>query len=454
MAAEPILITSVSKQFVVRGRPQQSLIAAGARGDVAYLDPATLAVACERVQQAVAKELGWVDRPRGVIYVDIRPVRRDREEPEIIPFRTETGWAYRIDVPDEIARRPLLEILVETLLLQFADRGATNESVALPPWLVEGLTAHLAEGRLAGLALQAHPLNQVAADPTLRAPKTVRHTDADQALRERVHASGALTVDQLNWPEFEHMSPQQEEAYRYSAQLFVRELLRLRGGPDALCATLALLPEHLNWQTAFLRGFESHFARLIDVEKWWSVTVSQWKSHDTTVHWSGPRAHEQLEEILYTPMEVRIGDEATTHVAPVALQTVLNEWEFPRQSELLQTKLNQLEMARRRCTPEMVAIMDGYHKVLANYLKTRIENRRFFTDRRARNAVREATAALNSLDQQRLQLAARAAKTTGADSQTPPAGQVATQAQAAVRPPVAWSEPRPGVVPVTPPEPR
>jgi hypothetical protein len=98
--------------------------------------------------------------------------------------------------------------------------------------------------------------------------------------------------------------------------------------------------------------------------------------------------------------------------------------------------------------------MDGYHKVLANYLKTRIENRRFFTDRRARNAVRDATAALNSLDQQRLQLAARAAKTTGADSQNPPAGQIATQAQAGVRPPVAWSEPRPGVVPVTLPEPR
>ena len=442
-AAEPMIITSVSKQFVVRGTPQRSALAAGAKDDYAYLDPATLAVTCEKVKHALAQELGWGDRWRGNIYVNIHPVRRDRETPDIQAFQTDRGWAYRIELPDEISRRHLLEALVETLVLEFADRAAKNHSVELPPWLVEGLTAHLSEGRLAGIALQARSLQQLSDEPLLRAPRNLKHLDVDQVLRQRVQAGGILNMDQLNWPEFDGDQAMSAEDYHQSAHLLVRELLKLRGGPDALCATLALLPEHLNWQTAFLRGFEPHFQRMLDVEKWWSITLSQLGAHDISIFWSSPEARRKLEEIIYTPMEVRLPNDPQPHITPVSLQTVLNEWSFEQQSGLLQTKLDQLRVAQQHSTSNLGVLLHGYQATLAKYLETRRHPGRLFTERRIRNAIAQAVEELNGLDKQRQQL----------NGEVPPnqaaaRSEVVHPAREGVRSVSAWSEPRPGLAPV------
>ena len=420
-AQPPIIITSASKQFIVRGLPQRSALAAGAKEDFAYLDPATLAVTCERVRQTLIKELGWGARWRATIFVNIHPTRSDNERPNILPFHTERGWAYRIDLPDEIQRTRLLETIVETLLLEFADRAAPVESVELPPWLVEGLTAHLEQGPLAGVVLQARSLQQFSEEPQLRAARDIRHTDIDQLLRQRIQALGALTVDQLNWADFDEGDAKMEMAYHHSAHLFVRELLRLRGGPDALCATLAMLPEHMNWQTAFLRGFEPHFHRMLDVEKWWSLTTTQMKLRDSSVRWSVAEAREQLEEILYTPMEVRIAPGELPHVTPVALQTVLNDWDFEQQLPLLQAKVAQLQLTRLRLPPEMLAVNDGYRATLARYLQARGNLGRFFRERKARAALEQAIAELNALDQQRTRPEQKlAAKVPAKPDGTPP----------------------------------
>ena len=431
-AAElPMIITSASKQFMVRGLPQRSALAAGAREDFAYLDPATLAVTCERVRQTLIKELGWGVRWRGTVFVNIHPARSDHERPNLQAFHTERGWSYRIDLPDEIERTRLLETIVEALLLEFADRAAREDSAELPPWLVEGLTAHLMQGPLAGVVLQARSLQQISDDPSLSAARTIRHADVDQLLRQRIQALGALTVDQLNWADFDEGDAKMEMAYHHSAHLFVRELLRLRGGPDALRATLALLPEHWNWQTAFLRGFEPHFKRMLDVEKWWALTATQMKLRDTSVRWSGAEARAQLEEILYTPMEVRLAPGELPHVTPVALQTVLNDWDFEQQTPLLQAKLTQLQLSRLRLPPEMLAVADGYRGTVARYLQARGNPGRWFRERKARAALAQAITELNALDEQRGRLANQAL--------------AAPPSRAGVKPLSAWSEPGPGL---------
>lgn len=443
-AAEPMIITSVSKQFVVRGTPQRSALAAGAKDDYAYLDPATLAVTCEKVKRALEQELGWGDRWRGIIYLNIHPVRRDRETPDIRALQTDRGRAYRIDLPDEISRRHLLEALVETLVREFADRASKDNFVELPPWLVGGLTAHLTEGRLAGIALQARSLQQLNDEPLLRAPRHLQHLDVDQALRQRVQAGGILNIDQLNWPEFAGDQAMSAEDYHHSSHLLVRELLRLRGGPDALCATLALLPEHLNWQTAFLRGFEPHFQRMLDMEKWWSLTLSQWRAHDMSVFWSSPEARRKLEEIIYTPMEARLPGDAQPHFTPVSLQTVLNDWSFPQQSGLLQTKVNQLGVAQQHSTSNLTALVGGYRSTLAKYLETRRNPGRLFTERRARKAVTQAVEELNELDEQRARMNGESRPANARADKTKRTETVHRARDGAS----AWSEPRPGLAPL------
>ncbi len=420
-AAEPIIITSISKQFIVRGQPQRSMLAASAKDDFAYLDPATLAVTCERVKQALRRELGWADAWRGIIYVNIHPLRFDNERPDIVPLRTERGWSYRINLPDRIGRLVLLETLVESLLLEYSHRAAPEEMAEFPPWLIEGLTAHLAQGPLAGIALQSRSLRQIGEEPQLRAARTTRHADVDRLLRTNLLAHGALTVDQLNWPEFDDNDEAAAEAYHQSSHLFVRELLRMRGGPDALSATLAMLPQHLNWQTAFLRGFEAHFRRMLDVEKWWSVTLMQMKSHDSSATWSSAEAQQKLDEILYTPMEVRLKQGEEAHVTPVGLQTVLNDWDFRQQTKLFQTKIVQLQLARLRCLAEMAVLVEGYRAALEKYLVNRSRVRRWFAEQSARAAVATAIAELNALDEQRAKVASQhlTAKSFSARNDTP-----------------------------------
>src|SRR5689334_4979672 len=88
LAAEPMIITSASKQFIVRGLPQRSMLAASANEEVVFLDPQLLAVTCERIKQTLTRELGWGDRWHGTIYVNIHPLQSDNEWPIVRPFRT------------------------------------------------------------------------------------------------------------------------------------------------------------------------------------------------------------------------------------------------------------------------------------------------------------------------------------------------------------------------------
>jgi hypothetical protein len=393
-AAEPVIITSASKQFIVRGLPQRSLLAGSGRDDLIYLDPSLLAVTCERVRESLNKELGWGERWHATVVINIHPIRFDNETPELRVLRTADGWKYRLDLPDEIDRTRLLQSLVETLLLEYANRGARDQSVSLPPWLTEGLTAHMMQGPLAALAIQPRAVN-------------LRHggkRDPNNVLRRRMQASGVLTVDQLNWPEFDRDDEKSAEAYHYSAHMFVRELIRLRGGTDCLCAMLAMLPEHLNWQTAFLRAFESHFRRMIDAEKWWALTTTQLKAHDTSLHWSLSEAQQKLDEILYTAVEVRLTRQEMPHVAPVSLQTVISGWEFAQQTQLLQAKLNQFQMARLRWPPELSPTVESYRAVIEKYLRLR---KSAWLDATAAAAAREAVAQLTALDEQRTRNSAK-----------------------------------------------
>jgi hypothetical protein len=400
-AAEPMIITSATKQFIVRGLPQRSLLSHSPNSETVYLDPALLAVTCETVKRTLQRELGWGDRWQGAVYINIHPIRSDDDFIRVTARRADGRWRYHVDVPDEVQRRNLIETLVELLIVEFADRGAAEQSVELPPWLVMGLTAHLTQGPLAGVALQARTLNEIRDEPALRVARTTRYADADKMLRETVQQHGALTFDQLNWPDFDPNDAQAESAYRRSAHLFVRELLRLRGGTDCLCAMLAMLPQHLNWQTAFCRGFEPYFHRMLDVEKWWSLNLMQWKTHDNVLTWSSAEAKQKLEETLRVPVQIQSRDGAMARVAPMSLQTIINDWSFQEQLPVLQAKVGQLQTARFRLPGEVVRLADSYRLTIEKYLQAR--NGAWF-EMTARAATARAVAELNALDAERERL--------------------------------------------------
>jgi hypothetical protein len=105
-----------------------------------------------------------------------------------------------------------------------------------------------------------------------------------------------------------------------------------------------------------------------------------------------------MEEILYTPMQVRLKGEDAVHVTPVSLQTVIQDWGFEQQVALLQAKLIQLQAARLRLPADFATISDSYQLVISKYLNAR---RSAWFGVTAHARASRAVSELNALDQQR-----------------------------------------------------
>ncbi len=409
-----MIITSNSKQFIVRGRPQGGA-SPMLKSDQVYADPALLAVVCDRVREALRRELNWgADKWRSSIFINIHPAGAGGTAATVRVMRFGGDWRYRIEMPEETTRHEMVAPVVEALLLEFANRGGAKECVELPPWLAEGLTSHLLTGPLSGLALHVERLdvrqpNTLVPLPVRSYSNRVRTNNTESGfLRAQLQARGAMTVDQLNWAHFDPGDPESARDYRLSSHLFVRELLRMRAGPDCLSTTLALLPGHLNWQTSFLRGFEAHFQTMLDAEKWWSLVVAHTKAGETSARWNPAESHARFEDILYTPMQVQLTPADLPHITPVELQTVLGDWALADQEPLLRGKIAQLQLLRLRVPPEFVPVADGYRTALEKYLAARVKLAgKNPAARKVRNLVKDAVAELNAIDGRRNQIHAR-----------------------------------------------
>jgi hypothetical protein len=340
------------------GKPLVSMVATSG---VSYvrLDPSVLAVSCERIKDALLNELGLSDHWRGAVYLSLHPVEHDQEPILVTSTRHSDGWAYELELPERVDRIRLLRTLVQVLLMEIVNRRARDGAVELPPWLGEGLAAHLQASTLSGLALE----------PETRLVGQQRNRDSLAGVRERLRAGPPLNLNELNWPTAGQLSGEGLGVYQSCAHLFVHELLRLKYGRECLTEMLLLLPESLNWQTAFLGAFRPHFPRLIDADKWWALTVVHVTGRDPFSIWPRGETWRQLDEILVTPIQVRLQAGELPISIPVKLQNVLAEWDYARQTPLLSQKVNHLQALRLRAAQELTVLIEGYGEALNFYLQ-------------------------------------------------------------------------------------
>jgi hypothetical protein len=363
-AIEPVSIRSQSGQFFVRGLPLGRPVTGFPTSAVPYLrlDPMLTAVSLERIRQTLIEDtLGLKDKWRGLITVAIQPVQQDNPVAHVTAMRYTDGWGYRVDLPERTDKEQFINVAVRVMVAEIANRKATEREAELPPWLATGLSAELQAGILATLALEPAP----AMDQRGRNPDPLR------SVREVLRRRPALKLDELNMPAAEQLSGANAELYRACAHLFVHELLRLRGGRDALREMLLHLSDHLNWQTAFLRAFAAHFPRLIDVDKWYSLNVAHVSGRDLMSVWPLETTWKQLDEILATKVQVRLGANELPIDTTVTLQRIIMEWEYARQRPVLLQKVERLVALRPRAAPELVALVDGYAQVLHSYVTGR-----------------------------------------------------------------------------------
>jgi hypothetical protein len=363
-ALQPRAIQTRSGQFTVRGLPADLPVAGTpALTNLSFirLDPAVLAVSCERIKQAVLDVLGMPDQWQGRIFISLHPVRADREPILVRCAGFRDGWVYSIDLPEQVDRARLLKLVVEVLLLEIANRRARDTAAELPPWLAEGLAAHLQATALPILTLELETLTT----------REDRRPDPLRGPREVLRRQPALSFDELNWPAEDMASEERLAVYRSCAHLFVLGLLRLKNGRACLQDMLARLPEGLNWQTAFLRSFHQHFPRLVDADKWWTLNVVSFTGRDLFSTWSREESWRQLQAILHPLAQVRRQTNDLPRPTRVRLQTVVGEWDFARQSVVLAQVLNRLQALTPRADKELAEVVAAYARTLADYLAAR-----------------------------------------------------------------------------------
>ena len=378
-ARAELTMRSRSGQFVVSGLPVTARFVSHTLTntvDYVRLDPAVLTVSCERIKETLLKELELADAWQGTVYIRILAVRMDNEPVRFTSVRYKDGWGYGLELPEWILRTRLVTAVVQAVLSELANRKSQERAAELPLWLLEGMTAYLLAHNPDGLALE----------PATRTVKRHGNQESLAPIREVLRTRSALTLDQLSWPRDDA-----DAVYTHCAHLFFHELLSLRDGRRCMAQMVARLPENYNWQTTFLAAFGEHFHGLIDVDKWWALTVTHFTGRDPMSLWPLREALAHLDEALATPVHVRGTNSALPGTAELTLQTIIAEWDNKRQETLLAQKVSHLQALRLRSPPEALEMIDGYMVALQNRLRKRASKA---------DTIRR----LNSLDTQRMKL--------------------------------------------------
>jgi hypothetical protein len=364
---------SASGQFTIqdrRGTQPPALPAASREKGFIDLEPTLLAVSCERIKGALNAELGTQIQWQGKISLTISPVRNSSDDYALKVERFRNAWRYHLSLPQRAEQTMYVRTIVQALLLEMANRQATERSAEVPFWLVEGLTQKLLNSRQKQLILEppGFSVRGVKIDPTM-----FERSDNDwlenarRVLRERP----PLTLEELSWPRAEEFSGPNGEAFRCSAQLFVTELLRLKHGRDCLREMIGGLASCYNWQTAFLKAYQMHFPNQLALEKWWALQVTYFVGRNPQQLWTSEESYLKLDEVLLTSVAIRQGSGDLPVRADVSLQAIIREWDTLRQLTTFRSKLRELELTRLRVSPEFTGLTDDYLRVVNLYVQER-----------------------------------------------------------------------------------
>lgn len=450
--ASPLITArSFSGQFVakeMRGRPHwgpsPEAVRAPIAGSMAFLltappvsplvpqdqiplEPALLVVSCERVKELFLLELGLADNWRGRIDLLINRYWPDDHAPALTAVHSRDGWNYELELPKSIQPQLLVRALMQTLLTEIANREAGSTSAEIPFWLVDGMSAHLQAFNLPTFILRPNVQSAGYQRLTIGGMEEVR-----AVLRQRA----PLSFQQLSWPDQSNVTGKDEALYRSCAQLLFESLLRLDDGQVCLRSMLLEMHKHLNWQTAFLLAFHSHFSSLLSVEKWWGLNCVNFTAADLAGPGLAQACWHKLQDALDVPVEVQITQSHAPAEARLTLQEVITQWKPADAIAALQrtvrglsglelftykgdlnidasaavgdVKKNQREMAaiQASISKELSPLVTSYMAVLANYIKhsrgggtvTPDGKGRYSTSQSVKN---ETIKQLNILDQQR-----------------------------------------------------
>ncbi|HNQ73057.1 MAG TPA: hypothetical protein PKN95_05580 [Verrucomicrobiota bacterium] len=405
-------LRSVSGQFLVSdfqaATPGASQAPGPSPGERVTLTAPFLVVSCERIKQALAREIAMGSGWRDLVHVIIRPASAENFVPLIKVERLGGHWLYRVDLPRQMKSAVYFRTIIQVLLLELANRDSAERSAEIPLWLSEGLTQKLLSSQQVELVLPTPALSIGSLRVT---PRNLEVTDPDPLARARqiLQHRHPPTLAELSWPAPENFTPADAGFFEASAQLFVTELRQLQHGDEGLSRFVRALPRYFNWQSAFLETYHATFPNQLALEKWWALQVAFFVGHDHRQLWTPGESAQKLDELLRVTLAVRTRPGELPVRTEVPLQTVLREWDTVKQLQVVEEKGQDLRRLLPRVAPAYLELVDNYLQVLAEFAKQRARATstfgRMLLPSSAAKAATVAIQKLDALDQQRRELA-------------------------------------------------
>lgn len=378
---------------------------------VIVLSPEILTVSAERIKASVLEQLGTTDRWRGKIRFNFAKGRSNPNKFYVDSRKYTNGWSYRVTISPKIRRDVWLRGCVGIFLLEMANRMADERSAEVPIWLIDGIATELSQSALVDLSPSFTNQIQVGGlNPGLgRITIPQRKEDPLIGTRNFLSRNIPVSVSELFFPTQQHLGGNRTAAYQRSAHFFFRQLASIRAGKASLQQFISSLSSYLNWQQAFFPSFQEQFTSMLEVEKWWSVALTDLTQLTPISSWSIPASLDYLDRILSPAALVGQKRDELAQRRNFTLQQVMAQWDYKDQSPTLEQVTSRLRVLYIYAAPALRGVINGYMEAVQTYLKNRdgvgFESVRRGTGRlRADKVVREARRKLDRLDSQRLAL--------------------------------------------------
>ena len=363
--------TSISRQFLIHApEPSETVaIAKDLATNLVKLDPALLAVSCERIKKSVLAELRTGDAWQGKISIVLHRSESGVETIVVQPSLQNGYWLYTVDMPDVMDRQRLIQTLTELLLLELANRGS-DHSTEIPAWLSRGLAREADLSAPSDLVVE-EPHTLESGLHLNRITRVRKNNQSTLDLHENFREMQPLDFERLSWPGVNESPGVSSESFIRSSQFFVHQLLELPDGRPAIRNFLRELPRHLNWQLAFYKAFAADFAGRRELDKWWDLSILQFTSRDAAQRWSSAVSRARLDQIVYQDVEVREGRDSLPTPSRVTIQSIISSWDLGRQLPLLKEKSRQFFSLQLSCSTDVLPLVVGYRNALDGYISKR-----------------------------------------------------------------------------------
>jgi hypothetical protein len=386
---------------------RQDEVAAG----IIVLSPELLTVSAERIKDGLLELLGSTDRWRGKIRFNFAPGKSNPNMFYVDSRRYTNGWNYRVTVSPKIRRQVWLRGCVGIFLLEMANRMADERTAEVPIWMIDGIATELSQSALVDLSPSFTDQIHVGRSNSGLGRVTVPQLKTDPLIGTRLFLAQNIpvSVSELFFPTAQHLGGNKTAVYQRSAHFFFRQLTSLRAGKASLQQFISSLSSYLNWQQAFFPSYQEQFTSMLEVEKWWSVALTDLTQLTPISSWSIPASLSYLDRILTPAALVGQKRDELARRQNFTIQQVMAQWDFEDQSPTLQQVTNRLRVLYIYAAPQLQNVIHGYLNTIQTYLTQRsevgFESKRRGTGRlRADKVIRQAGKQLDRLDSQRQNL--------------------------------------------------